>query len=152
VSTLPSVQPQAREQLRADHDCLDHHHTREEGILVLSGGLTVHNLRDPASFVPETANPLVRGFNDAVSSAISISDVSVPLGVNQHIHFIDAVVSKPVARRTALVALTQHGAFRLAHPREDHFVPIFVAAGAGEEGGVHVLSGLYGSQTVAFGV
>ncbi|KAH9981497.1 Extradiol ring-cleavage dioxygenase, class III enzyme, subunit B [Lactifluus volemus] len=105
---------------------------REEGILILSGGLTIHNLRDPASFVPETANPLVREFNDAVSSAISISD--------------------PVARKTALVALTQHGAFRLAHPREDHFVPIFVAAGAGEEGGVHVLSGLYGCQTVAFGV
>jgi aromatic ring-opening dioxygenase catalytic subunit (LigB family) len=48
---------------------------REEGILILSGGLTVHNLQD---FAPETAKPLVREFNDAVSSAISISDVSVP--------------------------------------------------------------------------
>lgn len=160
VRTLLSVQPQALEQFRADHDtvlvddyyCLDHRYTSEEGILILSGGLTVHNLRDPASFVPETANPLVHEFNDAVSSAISISDVSVSPGVNQHVCSADAIVSKPVARKTALVALTQHGAFRLAHPREDHFVPIFVAAGAGEEGGVHVLSGLYGSQTVAFGV
>ena len=50
---------------------------REEGILVLSGGLTVHNLRDRTSFLPETTDPLVREFNDAVSSTISISDVSV---------------------------------------------------------------------------
>ncbi|KAI0273820.1 Extradiol ring-cleavage dioxygenase, class III enzyme, subunit B [Gloeopeniophorella convolvens] len=105
---------------------------RDEGILVLSGGLTVHNLRDRASFVRETAQPSVREFNDAVSEAISVSD--------------------SVARKTALVALTQHKGFRLAHPREDHFVPIYVAAGAGEEGGVHVLSGLYGCQTVAFGI
>ena len=51
---------------------------REEGILILSGGLSVHNLRDRTSLVPETANSLVRDFNGAVSSAISISDVSVP--------------------------------------------------------------------------
>jgi aromatic ring-opening dioxygenase catalytic subunit (LigB family) len=57
---------------------------------------------------------------------------------------------KPVARRTALLALTQHKGFRLAHPREDHFVPVYVAAGAGEVGDVQVLSGLYGCQTVAF--
>lgn len=38
----------------------------------------------------------------------------------------------------------------MAHPREEHFVPIYVAAGAGEDGDVHVLSGLYGYQTVAF--
>jgi aromatic ring-opening dioxygenase catalytic subunit (LigB family) len=52
---------------------------REEGILVLSGGLTVHNLQDFSCFNPETANPLIREFDDAVSSAISLSDVSTPL-------------------------------------------------------------------------
>ncbi|KAH9997518.1 Extradiol ring-cleavage dioxygenase, class III enzyme, subunit B [Russula vinacea] len=104
---------------------------RGEGILVLSGGLTAHNLQDLTSFTAETANPLVREFNDAVSSAISLSD--------------------PVARKTALVALTQHKAFRQAHPREDHFVPIYIAAGAGEDGNAHVLSGFHGCQTVAFG-
>jgi aromatic ring-opening dioxygenase catalytic subunit (LigB family) len=55
-------------------------------------------------------------------------------------------------RRTALLALTQHSGFRLAHPREDHFVPIYVAAGAGEDENVHVLSGLYGCPAVAFGL
>ncbi|KAI9446652.1 Extradiol ring-cleavage dioxygenase class III enzyme subunit B [Lactarius indigo] len=105
---------------------------REEGILILSGGLTTHNVRDWTSFAPETASLPFRRFDDAVASAISVSD--------------------PDARRTALVALTRHEYFQLAHPREEHLVPIYVAAGAGEDGGVHVLSGLYGCQTVAFGV
>ncbi|KAH9060062.1 Extradiol ring-cleavage dioxygenase class III enzyme subunit B [Lactarius vividus] len=109
---------------------------REEGILILSGGLTIHNLGDRASFVSETASLPYRLFNDAVASAISVSDSRL----------------KPDARKTALVTLTQHEYFRSAHPREEHFVPIYVAAGAGEEGGVHVLSGLYGCQAVAFGV
>jgi aromatic ring-opening dioxygenase catalytic subunit (LigB family) len=105
---------------------------RKEGILILSGGLTVHNLRNLQSFVRETADPPVVQFNDTVNSAVSVAD--------------------PGVRKAALVALTQHEGFRSAHPREDHFVPIYVAAGAGEDGGVHVLSGLYGCQAVAFGV
>ena len=52
--------------------------SREEGILILSGGLTVHNLQDRTSFTPETANAPTREFSDAVSSAISVSDVSIP--------------------------------------------------------------------------
>jgi hypothetical protein len=39
--------------------------------------------------------------------------------------------------------------FRSAHPHKDHFMPIDVAAGAGE-GRVSVLSVLYGLQSVAF--
>ncbi|KAF8267568.1 Extradiol ring-cleavage dioxygenase class III enzyme subunit B [Lactarius quietus] len=105
---------------------------RKEGILILCGGLTLHNLRSLDSYVPETASLPVRQFNDAVSSAISVSD--------------------PSTRKTALANLTQHEGFRSAHPREDHFVPIFIAAGAGEDGGTHVLAGLYGCHTVAFGV
>jgi len=105
---------------------------REEGILILSGGLTIHNLRDLASFVPESASLPFHRFNDAVASAICIAD--------------------PDARKSALVTLTHHECFRSAHPREEHFVPIYVAAGAGEDGGVHILSGLYGCQAVAFGI
>jgi len=105
---------------------------RKEGILILSGGFTIHNLRHLESFNPETASLPFHQFNDAVTSAISVSD--------------------PDTRKTALIALTTHESFRLAHPREDHFVPVFVAAGAGEDGRVHVLSELYGCQAVAFGV
>ncbi|KZV67979.1 Extradiol ring-cleavage dioxygenase class III enzyme subunit B [Peniophora sp. CONT] len=105
---------------------------REEGILILSGGLTVHNLRDLASFHPDTANSKARAFNDAVTQALPIQD--------------------PKEREKALVALVKHTGFRAAHPREDHFVPLYVAAGAGEDGGARVLSALYGTHSVAFGV
>jgi aromatic ring-opening dioxygenase catalytic subunit (LigB family) len=47
----------------------------EEGILVLAGGLIIHNLRDFQSFVPESADPRAKGFSDAVTKAIAISDV-----------------------------------------------------------------------------
>jgi aromatic ring-opening dioxygenase catalytic subunit (LigB family) len=48
--------------------------------------------------------------------------------------------------------LTKHEGFRASHPREDHFVPIYIAAGAGEEGQVKILGGNYGMITAAFGL
>ena len=71
-------EPQVRagcDILDFDHDWTEHH--RKEGILILSSGLTIHNLRNLESFVPETASLPIRQFNDAVNSAISVSDVSV---------------------------------------------------------------------------
>lgn len=55
-------------------------------------------------------------------------------------------------RKKALLDLTQHTDFRASHPREDHFVPLYVAAGAGEGGEVRVICDLYGIPTFAFGV
>ena len=55
-------------------------------------------------------------------------------------------------RKEALVALTKHKGFRKAHPREEHFIPIYVAAGAGEDGDARIVAGLYGSPTIAFGL
>jgi aromatic ring-opening dioxygenase catalytic subunit (LigB family) len=51
-----------------------------------------------------------------------------------------------------MINLTRHPGYRLAHPHPDHFVPLYIAAGAGEGGDVRVLSAIYGSSTVAFGV
>lgn len=48
---------------------------REEGILILSGGLTVHNTRDKKSFSPDTAQPGHLAFDKAVLEAVSIPDV-----------------------------------------------------------------------------
>lgn len=153
----------------------------------------MHNLRDFSSFAPSTASPGHKSFSDAVTSAISISDVrililfspspfgspyDIPCGSDfeAHHHFAlmwrhpyDVIFSvwrkplfiwivklymskQPKARKEALVALPKHQAFRAAHPREEHFVPIYVAAGAGEEGDVRVLSAVYGQHTVAFGL
>ena len=49
---------------------------RREGILVLSGGLTAHNLRDVASFAPQSAKPVHLEFNEAIHKAVAITDVS----------------------------------------------------------------------------
>ncbi|TFK42759.1 Extradiol ring-cleavage dioxygenase, class III enzyme, subunit B [Crucibulum laeve] len=105
---------------------------REEGILVLSGGLTAHNLRDRASFTPETARPSHKAFDKAIHDAVNITD--------------DA------ERKKAMFALTKHSGFRDSQPREEHFVPIYVAAGAGEGGDVRVVCNMYGAPTIAFGI
>ncbi|KAF7338653.1 4,5-DOPA dioxygenase extradiol-like protein [Mycena venus] len=105
---------------------------REENILVLSGGLIIHNLRDFQSFAPQSAKPLHKEFDKAIIDAVSVADAT--------------------ERKKAMVNLTKHPGFRAAHPREDHFVPLYVAAGAGEEGDSKVIADIYGSETVAFGL
>jgi len=55
-------------------------------------------------------------------------------------------------RKKALYDLTKHAEFRASHPREDHFVPLYIAAGAGEDGKTRVICDLYGIPTFAFGV
>jgi len=105
---------------------------REKGYLVLSGGLTIHNLRDPSAFAESTAGPLHKQFNQAIFDAL--------------------ILPEPEARKQALFALIKHEGFRAAHPREDHFVPLYVAAGAGGYGSISVISAQYGAATVAFGL
>ncbi|KAG6819608.1 hypothetical protein H0H93_010332 [Arthromyces matolae] len=105
---------------------------REEGILIISGGLTAHNLRDFTSFSPETCKPIHREFDKAIFDAVTTSNAA--------------------ERKQAMVNLPQHPGFRASHPREEHFVPLYVAAGAGEGGDVRVVTSLYGAPTFAFGV
>lgn len=59
---------------------------------------------------------------------------------------------QPADRRVALTNLTRHPGFRMAHPREEHFTPIYIAAGAGEAGKAQILDATYGQVTVAFGI
>ncbi|OCH87414.1 Extradiol aromatic ring-opening dioxygenase [Obba rivulosa] len=105
---------------------------RREGVLVLSGGYLVHNLRDFASFSEQSASGLVKDFDSAIVKAVSVQD--------------------PAARKQAMFDLMRHPGFRAAHPRAEHFVPLYVAAGAGGDGNVKVLSAIYSAGTFAFGV
>ncbi|GAA5951978.1 hypothetical protein JCM3765_005158 [Sporobolomyces pararoseus] len=111
---------------------------RSEGVLIISGGLTIHTFRDFSAFSPSTAKPIYHSFEASIVSALSESDFQ--------------------SRTTALDNLTQHPGFRLAHPREEHFVPIYIAAGAAKESEEkdgkksRIVSGLYGAKTVLFGV
>ncbi|EPT05935.1 Extradiol ring-cleavage dioxygenase class III enzyme subunit B [Fomitopsis schrenkii] len=105
---------------------------RREGILVLSGGLVVHNLRDFSSFSDKTAGGVVKEFDRAILDAVTAPEAT--------------------GRKEAMVRLPQHPGFRAAHPRAEHFVPLYVAAGAGGEGNARVLAAIYGAPTIAFGL
>ncbi|KAJ6488634.1 Extradiol ring-cleavage dioxygenase, class III enzyme, subunit B, partial [Mycena vitilis] len=105
---------------------------RKEGILVLSGGLIIHNLRDRGSFAPQSAQPVHKEFDQAMLASVQVADET--------------------ERKKAMTALTQHPGFRAAHPREDHFIPLYVAGGAGEHGKTKVIADMYGCETVAFGL
>lgn len=48
---------------------------RDEGILILSGGLTAHNLGDRSSFSPDTARAVHKEFDKAVHQAVGIDSV-----------------------------------------------------------------------------
>ena len=60
--------------LVSEHGYIENRVDRKEGILILSGGATIHNLGQMES--PENAGLPFHQFNDAVTFAISISDVS----------------------------------------------------------------------------
>ncbi|KIM49297.1 hypothetical protein M413DRAFT_60070 [Hebeloma cylindrosporum] len=105
---------------------------REEGILILSGGLTAHNLGDRSSFSPDTARPVHKEFDKAIHEAVGIDS--------------------PEERKQAMFSLPKHRGFRASQPREDHFMPLYVAAGAGGKGEVRTILDLYGLASFAFGV
>ena len=81
---------------------------RAEEVLIVGSGLSYHNLRN---FGPR-AKDASHAFDDWLDQA---------------------VVRTPAARRdAALVAWERAPAARLAHPREEHLIPLMVAAGAAE--------------------
>jgi aromatic ring-opening dioxygenase catalytic subunit (LigB family) len=57
-------------------------------------------------------------------------------------------------RNEDMKQLMRHPFFRRAHPREEHFVPIYIAAGAGsaEDDGANVLADIHSAISIAFGV
>lgn len=122
---------------------------------MLSGGLTAHNLRDRTSFSPSTAKPIHKEFDSAIHKAINIEDVgafSVFTLAFSRGRRADLAFLQPELRKKALCELPKHPGFRASHPREDHFVPLYVAAGAGEGGEVRTIMDSYGIPTFAFGL
>ena len=76
---------------------------REEQILVLAGGLTVHNLRDFSGFSEDTAKPQYHAFDSAILDAVMKTDVSWQfLLLSRHVQTLtDAIVSSPQSVRRA---------------------------------------------------
>jgi len=81
---------------------------RDEGILIVGSGLSYHNLRafGPAARAPSAA------FDAWLESTLAMADAA--------------------ARSATLAAWERAPAARLAHPREEHLLPMMVALGAAE--------------------
>jgi aromatic ring-opening dioxygenase catalytic subunit (LigB family) len=80
---------------------------REEGVLIMGSGLTYHNMK---GFGRDESTPVAEVFEAYLRSAIEQPD--------------------PEVRNDMLVHWESAPGARLAHPREDHLLPLMVAAGA----------------------
>ena len=80
---------------------------RDEGVLIMGSGLSYHDMR---GFGSDTATAVAQTFEQ----------------------FLARVVADPARRREQLLAWTQAPQARRAHPREDHLIPLMVAAGAAQ--------------------
>lgn len=82
---------------------------RDEGVLIVGSGLSFHNLRlrGPAALAPSKA------FDGWLHSVLE--------------------GQSPAARSASLLAWDQAPAARIAHPSEDHLLPLMVALGAAED-------------------
>jgi aromatic ring-opening dioxygenase catalytic subunit (LigB family) len=80
---------------------------RDEGVLIIGSGLTYHNMR---GFGRDESTPVAVAFERYLHDAIGQPDGAV--------------------RKQMLVDWQQAPGARQAHPREDHLLPLMVAAGA----------------------
>ncbi|MES2355242.1 MAG: class III extradiol ring-cleavage dioxygenase [Pseudomonadota bacterium] len=82
---------------------------RKEGVLIIGSGLTYHNMR---GFGRDESTPVAEVFEKYLNSAITQPDWNV--------------------RNDMLTHWENAPHARLAHPREDHLVPLMVIAGAAD--------------------
>ncbi|SCZ89009.1 BZ3500_MvSof-1268-A1-R1_Chr1-1g00890 [Microbotryum saponariae] len=129
VSINQSLLPQDEYDLGAALEPL-----RSEGVLIISGGLTIHTFQDFNAFSLSKSPEIYKEFEKSIIDAAAIDD--------------------PVKRKKALFDTAQHPGFRKAHPREEHYAPIWIAAGAADKQGgkASTLMGHHGCKTIAFGV
>lgn len=80
---------------------------RDEGVFIIGSGMTYHNLR---AFSPR-ATPVAEAFDRWLQQAVT---------------------SAPNERAAQLTAWADAPSARLAHPREEHLLPLMVVAGAAE--------------------
>ena len=80
---------------------------RDEGVLILGSGLTFHNMR---GFGNPASTPVAAAFERYLNDAVTQPDAA------QRQHLLEHWTQGPGAR--------------LTHPREDHLIPLLVAAGA----------------------
>jgi aromatic ring-opening dioxygenase catalytic subunit (LigB family) len=102
LSIKKSMDPEEHLQLGAALQPL-----RDEGVLIIGSGLSYHNM---SGFRGGSGGPTSRTFEQWLTSAVTEPDVGT--------------------RATRLVHWAEAPMARSAHPREDHLIPLMVAAGA----------------------
>lgn len=90
---------------------------RDEGVLIIGAGMSFHNLR---------------AFGDP--------RITAPAEAFDH-WLVDAAQSTPADREAKLSAWADAPGGKLAHPREEHLLPLMVAAGASDGAGQRIYSG-----------
>ncbi len=80
---------------------------RDEGVLIVGSGMSFHNMR---GFNTPAAVPVSKQFDQWLTETVESKD--------------------PAARWNKLVQWSRGDAARLSHPREEHLLPLMVAAGA----------------------
>ncbi|KAM6533259.1 hypothetical protein FALCPG4_006265 [Fusarium falciforme] len=87
---------------------------RDQGIVIIGAGMSVHNLRDMHFMFEGKTEPLpyVVSFDNALR---------------------DAVESDPAVREDKMAAVCKRGDAKQAHPFADHLMPVYIAAGAAGE-------------------
>ena len=106
---IPLVQLSLRHDLDpAAHIAMGHALAplRDEGVLIVGSGMSFHNLRVRGA----QATPFAEAWDDALTDAVTDPD--------------------PASRADRVAAWERLPYARFAHPREDHLLPLMVAAGA----------------------
>lgn len=87
---------------------------RDEGIVIIGAGMSVHNLRDMHFMFEGNTSPLpyVTSFDNALQ---------------------EATETDPKLREDKMAAVCSRADARQAHPFMDHLMPVFIAAGAAGE-------------------
>lgn len=80
---------------------------RDEGVLIIGSGLTYHNMR---GFGRDESTPVAEAFERFLEQAVAQGDAAVRDDMLKHWDSVPGA--------------------RLAHPREDHLIPLMVVAGA----------------------
>ncbi len=102
LSLVRGLDPETHLELGAALESL-----RSEGVLIICSGMSYHNMRGFGN--PEAA-PLSEGFDAWLSHTVSIPD--------------------PAERKRRLLDWEKAPGARSCHPRSEHLVPLFIAAGA----------------------
>lgn len=100
---------------------------RDEGVLIVGSGMSYHNMhafRTPSATAPSKA------FDDWLTASLAQDD--------------------PAVRSDALNRWAEGPAARNAHPREEHLLPLMIAAGAGDDDkGARIFSDVVMQATVS---